>query len=82
MDFRERISQAVKGIADKHPDQTVLIVSHGAAIAQFFKDKTNFEGSISKEIGFTNCSALIFDYQGGAFEYVDVLNHDYSELAD
>lgn len=82
VDFRERISQAVKGIADKHPDQTVLIVSHGAAIAQFFKDKTNFEGSISKEIGFTNCSALIFDYQDGAFEYVDVLNHDYSGLTD
>lgn len=82
VDFRKRISQAVQEIADNHPDQTVLIVSHGAAIAQFFKDKTNFEGSISKEIGFTNCSALIFDYQDGAFEYVDVLNHDYSELAD
>ena len=82
VDFRKRISQAVQEIADNHPDQTVLIVSHGAAIAQFFKDKTNFEGSISKEIGFTNCSALIFDYQDGAFEYVDVLNHDYSELTD
>lgn len=82
VDFRKRISQAVQEIADNHPDQTVLIVSHGAAIAQFFKDKTNFEGSISKEIGFTNCSALIFDYQDGAFEYVDVLNHDYSGLTD
>ena len=82
VDFRKRISQAVQEIADNHPDQTVLIVSHGAAIAQFFKDKTNFEGSISKEIGFTNCSALIFDYQDGVFEYKDVLNHNYSHLTD
>lgn len=81
-DVRNRISKAVKNIADNHPDQTILIVSHGGAIAQFFKDKTNFEGSISKDIGFTNCSALIFDYQDGEFEYKDVLNHDYSQLSD
>ncbi|PMC79450.1 histidine phosphatase family protein [Aerococcus viridans] len=81
-DVRNRISKAVKNIADNHLDQTILIVSHGGAIAQFFKDKTNFEGSISKDIGFTNCSALIFDYQDGEFEYKDVLNHDYSQLSD
>ena len=82
VDFRARISQAVKGIADKHPDQTVLIVSHGGAIAQSFRDAANYGGSISKNLGFTNCSALIFDYQDGAFEYKDVLNHDYSGLSD
>ncbi|MEY8370916.1 histidine phosphatase family protein [Aerococcaceae bacterium 50-4] len=81
-DFRHRISQAVHEIAEKHPNQTVLIVSHGGAIAQFFKNTTDFEGSISKEIGFTNCSALIFDYQDGEFTYVDILNHDFSQLTD
>ena len=81
-DVRNRISKAVQDIADNHPNQTVLIVSHGGAIAQFFKDKTNFEGSISKDIGFTNCSARTFDYQDGVFEYKDVLNHDYSQLTD
>ncbi|MGH2103065.1 histidine phosphatase family protein [Aerococcus urinaeequi] len=64
-DVRARISQAVKEIADKHPDQTVLIVGHGAAIAQFFKNVANYEGSFSKDLGFTNCSALIFDYKDG-----------------
>lgn len=82
VDFRARISQTVKEIADKHPDQTVLIVSRGGAIAQFFRDAANYGGSISKNLGFTNCSALIFDYQDGAFEYKDVLNHDYSGLSD
>lgn len=82
VDFRARISQTVKENADKHPDQTVLIVSHGGAIAQFFRDAANYGGSISKNLGFTNCSALIFDYQDGAFEYKDVLNHDYSGLSD
>lgn len=81
-DVRARISQAVKEIADKHSDKTVLIVGHGAAIAQFFKKVANYEGSISKDLGFTNCSALIFDYQDGAFEYKGVVNHDYSGLPD
>lgn len=81
-DFRARVSQTVKEIAAKHPNQTVLVVSHGAAIAQFFKGVTNFEGSISKELGFTNCSALIFDYENGDFQYQGVLNHDYSHLID
>lgn len=82
VDFRARISQAVKEIADKHPDETVLIVGHGGAIAQFFRDAANYEGSISKNLGFTNCSALIFDYQDDAFEYKGILNHDYSGLSD
>ncbi|MFE0442845.1 histidine phosphatase family protein [Aerococcus sp. NPDC058936] len=81
-DVRGRISQAVKEIADKHPDQTVLIVGHGATIAQFFKNIVNYEGSIAKDLGFTNCSALIFDYKDGDFEYKSILNHDYSELPD
>lgn len=47
-----------------------------------FRDAANYGGSISKNLGFINCSALIFDYQDGTFEYKDVLNHDYSLLSD
>lgn len=67
----------VKSESEKGSDRNILIVSHGASCSQFLKKVTDFQGSPKKEYGFTNCSAMVFDYDGGEFTFNGIINHDY-----
>lgn len=60
--FRERVCAALWGLADRHPDETVAVVSHSGTIAVFCLDVLGVQGA--KPISFfgiDNCSITVVD---------------------
>ncbi|ARU91940.1 Phosphoglycerate mutase 2, co-factor independent [Spiroplasma clarkii] len=74
-----RIAETIKSIAKADADSQILIVGHGAAIQYFLRKHLKENQTAPK---FTNCSILIFEYENDDFEFIKVINHDYSHLKE
>ena len=74
MDVRLRMDQTIRGVLDQTKAETILMVSHGAAMAQFSRHVIeNFP-----KVRMTNCGILKFNYDGTDFDLlavIDPLNH-------
>lgn len=65
---RERMGQTIRTMLDQHSGQTVLAVSHGGAIAQFYR------GVLENppQVRMRNCNILEFDYADGNFDLLSI----------
>ncbi|MEI4310808.1 histidine phosphatase family protein [Streptococcus suis] len=69
-DVRQRMVETIGGIMEEADNQSVLVVSHGAAIAQFFRQVlTNYP-----QVRMRNCAILTFDYEDGKYDLVSVVD--------
>jgi broad specificity phosphatase PhoE len=60
--FRARYDAAVRGIAqDAAPDQTVVVVSHGAAIRAYAALAAGLDPEVSTELGIANTGMAVLD---------------------
>ena len=76
----ERICACVKEIMDGVEENgKVLIVSHGAAIANFTRaHQSNWKVQLNQRIG--NCCVLKFEYENDTFSLVEIINHEFSDF--
>ena len=78
-DVRKRMNDTIFEIMTRENHDTVLIVSHGSACAQFARVwqaywKTEFKPGIK------NCAIFKYEFDGTHFYLVDIINHDFSNL--
>lgn len=79
MDVRLRMNETIKNIVDHEEGDTILLVSHGSACAQFSRVWDEY-GVVKFQPGLTNCSILKYEYDGDKFVMVDLVKHDFSHL--
>ncbi|QIL49157.1 histidine phosphatase family protein [Vagococcus hydrophili] len=75
----DRINKAIQDIVFSSHNQHILIVSHDAAIANFYRVWESFS-SVKRESSIKNCSILKYEVQDAAFVLKEIINHDYSHL--
>lgn len=81
-EFRERLLKTLGQLMAETQGKEILVVSHGAACAQFARawERTSQIGPIS---GLKNCCVLTFDYEeDGTFTLVAYHEHDFSGFTD
>lgn len=78
MELRERMVKTLTDIMNKEDHQVVLAVSHGGALAQFYRAFEQYAKIIKKE-RFYNCCILKFEYEDGIFTLVGMYNHNITE---
>lgn len=73
-EFRDRIAATVTELMRRPGHESVLMVSHGAAVAQFPRSwGEDFRKKTGKRVG--NCGIAICDFDGDStFSLVDVIN--------
>lgn len=72
-DVRERVSQTVRQLLDNSQADTILAVSHGAAISQFYRHVLSNPPQVK---GMHNCAVLHFLYENGDFDLLSIYNPD------
>lgn len=78
-EVRKRMNETITQIMNKPDHDSVLIVSHGAALAAFhyvWKEHSD----LVKKSRFYNCCVLKFEYDTdtGIFKWTDLFNEDYT----
>lgn len=69
-DVRQRMEKTITNIMEQSDNQSVLVVSHGAAIAQFFRQVlTDYP-----QVRMRNCAILTFDYEDGKYDLLSVVD--------
>lgn len=74
-----RMNQAMKDIVENYEFENALVVSHGAACANFIKshEDTNIK---HYQKGIKNCTIFKIEYENGVFSCVDIIVHDFSSI--
>lgn len=75
----KRISSAIFEIAEKSDKQNLLIVSHGAAIANFYRVWESFS-PVRRGESVSNCSIFKYEFDKSVFILKEIITHDFSEL--
>lgn len=78
-DVMERINLAITQIAETSEKNDILIVSHGAAIANFYRVWESFS-DLKREGSIQNCSIFKYRYENRKFSLIDIVTHDFSSL--
>ena len=80
-EVQERMVKTVGEIMAREGHESVLIVTHGAALANFarYYDDKAAEGAHYRT-GIKNCAIFHFEYEGGEFRCLEIIEHDFSEL--
>ena len=69
--FVERVVASAKEIVERHPEQSILAVSHAGALMTFLH-------AVDPERAFQscpgNCTILVFDYDGSNFHFVKLID--------
>ena len=69
--FVERVVASAKEIVERHPEQSILAVSHAGALMTFLH-------AVDQERAFQscpgNCAILVFDYDGSNFHFVKLID--------
>lgn len=78
-DFRTRISEAILKIMNNSKGDNILIVSHGAAIAQFYRVWEN-NSEVKRNGRIQNCSILKYSFSNNNFVLQEIINHDFSTI--
>lgn len=79
VELTERINLAILDIAQKSNQKHILIVSHGAAIANFYRKWESFS-SVKRQGSIQNCSIFKYRYDEEKFILEDIITHDFSSL--
>ncbi len=80
-DVQKRMVKTVGEIMRRKHHQSVLIVTHGAALANFakFYDDDAADGAHYRP-GIKNCAIFYYEYDGGKFRCIEIVEHDFSGL--
>ncbi|MFQ9330449.1 MAG: histidine phosphatase family protein, partial [Streptococcus sp.] len=69
--FVARVVKSAREIVNKHPDQSILAVSHAGALMTFLH-------AVEPERAFQscpgNCAILVFDYDGTDFHFIKLID--------
>ena len=76
-DVLKRMVEAVGGIMEKEGHDSVLIVTHGAALANFarYYDEAAEEGAHYRP-GIKNCAIFHYEYKDGRFRCLEIIEQD------
>jgi len=72
-EVQERVNRTMLDIMNRPDHESVLVVSHGAAIYLFLKKYKKIK---HKELHFGNCCILEFDFSDDWFDFISLTNHD------
>ena len=80
-DVQKRMVKVVTELMNRENHHSVLIVTHGAALANFAKyyDHLAEEGAHYRK-GISNCAIFHYTYDGTDFRCMEIINHDFSAL--
>ena len=78
-DLTKRIVSAISEIAKNSSGDNILIVSHGAAIANFYRHWEHT--SNIKRVGkISNCSLFHYEFENDEFKLQSIIEHDLSSI--
>lgn len=77
--FQNRINQAVTKLTKESNGKNILMVSHGAAIAQFYRYWLD-HSDVRRKGRIQNCSIFHYHFKDDAFILQEIIEHDFSEL--
>ena len=78
-EITKRINLAILDIAENSEREEILIVSHGAAIANFYRIWEKFS-PVRREKSIQNCSIFKYEFDGYVFTLKEIINHDFTAL--
>ena len=73
MEVRERVVRTVKEIMDQDGHECVLMVSHGASCAQFYREWEAY-AKVERKERLYPCCILKYEYDNGIFACVEINN--------
>ncbi len=78
-EVKNRINDAILDIASKENNKKILIVSHGATIANFCR-AWEHTSEIKNRKPIQNCSLFKFIFKDNKFKLEEIIEHDFSKL--
>jgi probable phosphoglycerate mutase len=79
LEVEKRLNEAIIKIATESSNEQILIVSHGGAIANFYRKWENYS-QIRREGSIPNCSIFKYEYDEGIFVLKEIIRHDFSSI--
>ena len=77
--FQHRINTTITELTKESDGENILMVSHGAAIAQFYKYWLD-HSEVRRKGRIQNCAILHYHFKDDAFILQEIIEHDFSEL--
>ena len=72
--LRDRVVRAISRLAEMHPDDTVVVVTHGGPIRAFFCHAFDVRLETFRRIGLDNCSLTTFSLGSDGRWFLEVFN--------
>ncbi|MGF2055912.1 histidine phosphatase family protein [Vagococcus fluvialis] len=79
LEVEKRLNEAITKIATESSNEHILIVSHGGAIANFYRKWENYS-QVRREGAIPNCSIFKYEYDDGIFVLKEIIRHDFSSI--
>ncbi|MFS7003963.1 histidine phosphatase family protein [Carnobacterium maltaromaticum] len=79
VELEERISSTIEMIMRNTQEENILIVSHGAAIANFYLHWEH-TSAVKKHKKIQNCSLFSYQYVDNQFVLEEIIEHDFTTL--
>lgn len=79
LEVEKRLNEAITKIAAESSNEQILIVSHGGAIANFYRKWENYS-QVRIEGAIPNCSIFKYEYDDGIFVLKEIIRHDFSSI--
>ncbi|MBP2097531.1 histidine phosphatase family protein [Enterococcus rivorum] len=79
VDVEKRISEEIGLIVADKTEKNILIVSHGAAIANFYR-RWEHTSEVTRSGRIQNCSLFKYHFDGEKFILEEIIEHDFSDL--
>lgn len=80
-DFQHRINTTITELTKESNGENILMVSHGAAIAQFYRYWLE-HSDIRRKGRIQNCSIFHYHFKDDIFILQEIIEHDFSELEE
>lgn len=78
-DFQKRFTEEVYNLVENSNGKNIMIVAHGAAIAQF-ANKWESRSSVKRTGRIQNCSFLKYEFITGEFILKEIIEHNFDEI--
>lgn len=79
LEVEKRLNEAITKIATESSNEQILIVSHGGAIANFYRKWENYT-QVRREGAIPNCSIFKYEYDDGIFVLKEIIRHEFSSI--
>ena len=77
--MQKRVVKTITEIMENTKGDNVLVVSHGAACANFIRNFEEYNVAHYKK-GIKNCAIFVCTYEDGIFSCKEIINHDFSSF--